>query len=62
MNPLLDQGLSYHGFDETVNRFVGEPLSLVGSMLPQGIEYGMSGGCSERGLGMNNKPQKTARR
>jgi len=41
MNPLLDQGLFYHGFDEAVNRFGGKPLFFVGAVLAKGIEKGV---------------------
>jgi len=61
VNPSLNQGLARHGFDKAIDRFGGKFPFLIGSMLPQGIEYGMNGGYPGRGLGMNNKPEKTAR-
>ena len=45
MNPLLDQSLFYHRFDEAVNCFVSEARLLVGTMLPQCLEEGMAGIC-----------------
>jgi len=41
MNPLLDQGLFYHGSDEAVNSFVGQAPFLVGTMFAQRLEEGM---------------------
>ena len=43
VNPLLNQGLARHGFDKAIDRFGGKFPFLIGSMLPQGIEYGMIG-------------------
>ncbi len=44
VNPLLNEGLARHGFDKAIDRFGGKFPFLVGPMLPQGIEYGMSRG------------------
>ena len=41
MNPLLNQGFACHGFDKAIDRFGGKFPFLIGTMLPQGIEYGM---------------------
>jgi hypothetical protein len=41
MNPLLDQGLFYHGSDETVNSFLCEPAFPVRPVLREGLEEGV---------------------
>ena len=41
VNPLLDQGPFYHGFDEAVNRFRRQSPFLVGTMLAECLEERM---------------------
>ena len=41
MNPLLDQSLFGQGFDKAIDCLCCKGSLLIGSMLPQGVEYGM---------------------
>ena len=41
MNPLLDQSLFGQGFDKAIDCLWCKGSLLIGSMLPQGVEYGM---------------------
>src|SRR5208337_1954371 len=41
MNPLLDQSFFGQGFDKAIDCLWCKGSLLIGSMLPQGVEYGM---------------------
>ena len=43
MNPFLDQCLFCGRFDQAINSLGCKGPFIIGSMLPQGIEYGMVG-------------------